>query len=275
MKGDVGPPGYPGAPGIDATLENATRVQEILDDIEAFRAGFYQCCYGQQVRSPIKRALAVDNFDADGMMNSTDDESTTVDETNVACKYYVDYENNGTCNYLFDHCPFKKGHTGYPGPQGPRGETGDEGDRGPNGNDGANGQPGSKGRKGKIGPPGVQGPPGEDAYMQCPTQGPKGEKGARGEKGERGPRGNKGVEGPKGNACPPSSGPDGEPGIPGYPGLPGNKGQVGKRGLPGEMGDGADRDITEEELMNFKLQLQQLEDKVDSGRCCYNPITKY
>ena len=273
MKGDIGPPGYPGAPGISATLVNATRVQELLEYIETFKSGFYQCCYGQQVRSHLKRALAVDNFDMN-TENATDggaDESTTVDDTNLPCRYYVNYENGSTCNRFFDHCPFKKGSTGRPGDHGPRGDPGDQGERGPNGNDGQDGLPGPKGRKGKIGPPGEQGPPGEDAYLECPTQGPKGERGAPGEKGDRGPRGNKGAVGGKGDACPPSHGPDGEPGIPGYPGIPGSKGPIGARGLPGEMGDSADDDLTVQELEDYKLQLSQLEQKVSSGRCCYNP----
>ena len=271
MKGDMGPPGYPGAPGYSATLVNATRVQELRRLIETFKVGFYQCCYGQQVRSPVKRALAVDNFDMNTTMDGSIDENGNVDDTSLSCRYYVINENGNTCNDTYDYCPFKRGKTGPDGAEGSRGDTGAKGETGPSGNNGRDGLPGPKGRKGKIGPPGEQGPPGEDVYLQCPTQGAKGERGAPGEKGDQGPRGYKGAQGEKGNACPPSTGPDGEPGLPGYPGIPGSKGQTGSHGLPGDMGDPADNDITAQELADFKEQLIQLQQKVRSGRCCYNP----
>ena len=271
MKGDMGPPGYPGAPGVSATLVNATRVQELLQYINTFKSKFYQCCYGQQVRSHLKRALAVDNFDMNTATDGGIDENRIADNPNQSCRYYVINENGNTCSQTYSYCPFKRGKPGFAGAEGRRGETGDQGEPGPSGHDGRDGLPGSKGRKGKIGPPGEQGPPGDNIYLHCLTQGAKGERGAPGEKGDRGPRGYKGTQGEKGDACPPSYGPDGEPGIPGYPGIPGSKGPTGAHGLPGEMGDPADNDITVQELADFKEQLMQLQQKVNSGRCCYNP----
>ena len=228
----MGPPGSPGKQGVHKFLGNATRVQELLQYISDFRANFYNCCFGIDASSHVKRAFEDTSAEMsistdDGMDNAT---LVTSDEYYLPCKYYVDYEDNGTCNYLFDYCPFKKGPTGRPGNQGPRGDTGDQGYFGPNGHDGQDGKPGPQGPKGKIGPPGYKGEPGDNVKVQYDIEGPKGEKGEKGMKGDEGDRGVTGYPGLKGDTCPPSIGPVGDPGVLGYLGVPGNKGQPGKPG---------------------------------------------
>ena len=282
-KGDIGPPGLPGREGIRKTLKNATRVQDLLNYIAEFKANFYQCCFGVKARSHIKRAIEDINISIgngssyyNGMTRLTRDNNMVPDDDddgiNFHCKYYqVNYDKGRTCNSYFKYCPFKKGPTGYPGPQGPRGDPGVQGYAGSKGDDGQDGKPGLQGPKGRIGLPGDEGPPGNDVYLRCLTQGPKGKRGAQGEKGNIGPRGVTGRRGRKGDACPSSRGPDGVPGIPGYPGIPGNKGQPGAQGPRGKRGDPATGDISAEELTNYKYQLKKLVDIVATGKCCYIP----
>ena len=275
QKGEQGPPGYPGRPGSIKTLKNATRVNELLRYIANFKSDFYQCCFGLTIKSHVKRAVRqiASEMGEDTNDTMSDDAGITddLDDYALPCKYYVYYEDGDTCNYYFQYCPFTKGPLGYSGPQGPRGDTGIQGYAGPKGDDGADGSPGAKGPKGKIGPPGEQGPDGEDFYLYCPTQGPKGPKGIHGRKGVQGVPGRPGSRGPRGDACPPSYGPDGAPGIPGYPGVPGKKGQPGIHGPPGRKGDAAEGDISEQELIYYKLELKKLADKVATGKCCHVP----
>ena len=276
MKGDMGPPGLPGKPGVRKFLGGATRMQELLRYISELKATFYECCFGVAAKAQVKRAIQDTNDDLnsgsdDDMMSMDNMTLVTSEDDSVPCQYYVDYQDGGDCNGYFDYCPFKRGPTGRPGYPGARGDTGDKGYAGPKGQPGQDGKPGPKGPKGKIGPPGDQGPPGDDVRVYCDTQGPQGEKGERGMKGDEGDRGVTGYEGEKGDACPPSYGPDGDPGVPGYPGVPGNKGEPGAAGPPGDQGEPGDGDISPAELESYKLKFQKIADIVALGKCCYVP----
>ena len=279
MKGDIGPPGPAGRSGIRKFLSTAVRVQELLRYVSDIKAEFYQCCFGVNASSHVKRAIEDTNAEisnAAGDDLTIDEISlTTSDNDSYPCQYYVDYEDGGECNYLFDYCPFKIGPEGRPGYPGPRGDTGMKGRIGLKGQPGQDGKPGPKGPKGKIGPPGYAGPYGEDVYVTCDVQGPKGERGVPGMKGDKGPRGYTGPEGDKGDACPPSYGPVGDPGVPGYPGLPGSKGPTGMPGAPGPMGDAGDGDMSLEELDKYKAQFKKLLDIVVTKKCCYVPKVYY
>ena len=105
VKGHMGPPGPPGEQGSRKVAGSGPRVQELLQYISDFRANFYNCCFGVDASSHVKRAI--EDITAD-MSNSTDDDmmsmdNATLDEATVPCKYYVNYEDNGTCNYFFDY----------------------------------------------------------------------------------------------------------------------------------------------------------------------------
>ncbi|WP_241653854.1 collagen-like protein [Wolbachia endosymbiont of Nilaparvata lugens] len=116
------------------------------------------------------------------------------------------------------------------GPQGIKGEPGIDGLKGDIGPQGIKGEPGINGTKGDIGPKGLDGAMGIKGDM-----GKKGEIGSKGDKGEpganglQGPKGEIGVQGPKGQV--------GRSGLKGMPGPKGDTGAPGANGLPGSKGE--------------------------------------
>ena len=113
----------------------------------------------------MKRAIEDTTAEISSRSTGDDKNNATLDDYYLPCKYYVDYQDNGTCNYLFDYCPFKKGPMGRPGNQGPRGDTGDKEYPGFEGHPGKDGKPGPPGPKGKIELPGEKGDPGDNVQM--------------------------------------------------------------------------------------------------------------
>ena len=140
-------------------------MQELLSYISYFKEQFYHCCFGIKVEGHMKRAIEDTTAEISSRSSGDDKNNAKLDDYYPPCKYYVDYEDNGTCNYLFDYCPFKKGPMGRPGNQGSRGDTGDKGYPGFEGHPGQDGKPGPQGPKGKIGLPGEKGDAGDNVHM--------------------------------------------------------------------------------------------------------------
>lgn len=258
QQGDNGNRGPTGQPGDNRPILSLSLIYRLQTTIDIVRHKISKCCSGLRVTRDTKTLIMPVNEQPPrhDVPQLQEDSQTSRSPRQSRCYCY-------------------RGPPGSPGAPGAKGDTGVRGYTGSTGMPGARGPTGDKGSIGPTGPIGQKGTQGRDYGRFCLGMGLPGMKGDKGDRGYRGPQGHTGRPGLPGDACISSHGPRGNTGEPGLPGRNGDKGQKGNPGAKGQKGDMAQGDITEQTYEKYLEILQEIIEKVESGKCCAQKTCTY